>query len=310
MGIQDRDYYRDDGRSYLGSLVHGHPVTAWLVAINIGVFLFQLFARGSGVSPDGDRRGFDDLFVLQPDLVFFQGQVWRLFTCAFLHADLGHILFNLLFLWWFGSEVETIYGSPEFAALYFGSVLASSLAFCAAAASGMAGTTLSSTALGASGAVSAVMLVFACHYPYHRLLLFFFIPVPVWLLVAFQVLRDVSGLMGPGTGVAVAAHLGGAAFGLAYWLGGWRILNWLPGLPRLGRARPRLRVYRDAKPAPVPVPVSAPRDADPSEIDEQLEAKLDQVLAKVAEQGQASLTDGERQILFRASEIYKRRRGR
>ena len=57
-------------------------------------------------------------------------------------------------------------------------------------------------------------------------------------------------------------------------------------------------------PEPVPVSSAAPN----MQLDEHLEAKLDAVLEKVARFGQASLTDAERQILLKASEIYKRKR--
>src|SRR5262249_50253653 len=110
------------------------------------------------------------------------------------------------------------------------------------------------------------------------------------------------------TGSAVVVHLAGAAFGFLYYKNQWRVLNLLPNFRgwQRERARPKLRVYREEE-AAAPVPVAAP-SSGPADVDEQLEAKLDAVLEKVARFGQASLTDTERQILFRASEVYKRRR--
>ena len=86
----------------------------------------------------------------------------------------------------------------------------------------------------------------------------------------------------------------------------WRLMSLWPGLRswQRQRSRPRLRVYREEE-APQAAPVAAP----PPDMDvEQLEAKLDAVLEKVARQGRDSLTEGERQILLRASEVYKKRR--
>src|SRR5205823_491881 len=106
-------------------------------------------------------------------------------------------------------------------------------------------------------------------------------------------------------GVAVACHLGGAAFGFLYYHFQWRVLGWLPGriaLPRF-RPRPKLRVYR-----PQPRPEPGTGALPPSEADAQLEEELDAVLGKVARHGRDSLTERENQILMRASEIYKRRR--
>ena len=75
--------------------------------------------------------------------------------------------------------------------------------------------------------------------------------------------------------------------------------------------RPKLRVVvppvEEETPEPVGAPVqAAPRPAEAA--DEQLEAKLDAVLEKVSKHGQESLTPEEREILFKASELYKKRR--
>jgi hypothetical protein len=106
----------------------------------------------------------------------------------------------------------------------------------------------------------------------------------------------------------VTVHLAGAAFGFAYYKFQWRLLGSLPSLSawQRKRARPRLRVYHGDETEHEPAAVATP--ARSSDIDEQLEAKLDAVLEKVARTGKDSLTASERAILLQASEIYKRRR--
>jgi hypothetical protein len=126
------------------------------------------------------------------------------------------------------------------------------------------------------------------------------------LFVGFQVVQDAFIFLSKQkTNTAVAVHLAGAFFAFAYYKRHWRVLNWWGQLRSFfqQRARPRLRIYREEPRRPAPV--AAPLDADE---DDQLEAKLDAVLAKVARFGQGSLTDSERQILLRASEVYKKRR--
>jgi hypothetical protein len=153
------------------------------------------------------------------------------------------------------------------------------------------------------------LVLFAFHFPHHTVLLFFVLPVPVWALVVFQVLQDTFGLLsGQSMGTAVAVHLAGAGFAAAYHQFHWRLLNLWPKISfrQRQRTRPRLRVFKEEEPeTPQPVPVAAPQAGD---IDEQLEAKLDAVLEKVSRYGQASLTENEKQILLRASEVYKKRR--
>jgi hypothetical protein len=109
----------------------------------------------------------------------------------------------------------------------------------------------------------------------------------------------------------VQVHLAGAAFGFLYYKFQWRMMgvweeirSWF-GTARRFRPRPRLRVYREEEPA---TPVALPSGGPAREVDEHLEAQVDAVLEKVSRHGQASLTDHEREILFRASEVYKKKR--
>jgi membrane associated rhomboid family serine protease len=316
MGIYDRDYYRKDGGRFFHGLGGGQVCKA-LILVNVLFFVVQLATRQEvyylhrSVFVPG---WFENALILQPDKVL-HGEVWRLLTCAFLHStgDIFHILFNMLFLWWFGKEMEDMYGPWEFLTFYLTAAVAASLGYVAAAYLGLGGQRPQTPALGASGAVTAVMVLYACYYPSRPINLYFLLTIPVWLLVIFQVVKDFVGLFGmvPLGPVAFAAHLGGAAFGALYFWQKWRILAWLPR--RSDRAarparRPALKVYRDEEPAEPDEPLTAPAALPAGDSDEHLEAKLDEVLEKVAKHGQGSLSESERQILFRASEIYKRRR--
>jgi membrane associated rhomboid family serine protease len=310
MGIYDREYYRREGPGFLTSIALRGQVCKWLVIANIVVFVLQLITRRRVVDEWGHvlwaYGPVTDALVLNTQQVL-QGQVWRLLTYAFLHSpDIWqHIVFNMLFLWWFGADVEDLYGPREFLAFYLGSALAGGLLFQAAQmVQGEPGL-----CLGASGAVTAVMVLCALHFPNRIILLFFFLPLPIWVFVVFQVAQDAFYFLGGHkTGVAVAVHLGGAAFAFVYYKMQWRLTGLMPSLRtwKVRGARPRLRVYHAAEEeTPQPAHVAAPPLA--TDIDEQLEAKVDAVLEKVARFGQASLSDTERQILLRASEVYKKR---
>jgi hypothetical protein len=207
--------------------------------------------------------------------------------------------------------MEDLYGPKEFLAFYLVSAILGGIAFQLwAMSSGQA------VCLGASGAVTAVMVLFAFHYP-TRIIYMWFIPMPVWLFVAIGVGMDALGFLGSVHGVgahsttAVTVHLAGAGFGFAYYRFHWRLISWLPDFTAWKRYRTRsrskLRVYREEEPVRTPVAVAAPPSAG-AEVDEQLEAKLDAVLQKVSQSGKDSLTDSEQQILVRASEVYKKRR--
>jgi membrane associated rhomboid family serine protease len=308
MGIYDRDYYRREGPSFLGSIAERGQVCKWLIGINVVVFVLQLLTLQRGelghVISEGEIT---DRLILVPKLVL-QGEVWRLLTHAFLHSynSWGHILVNMVVLWWLGSEVEEIYGPKEFLALYLLSAVFAGAVQVLTELPMPGG--MEQRALGASGAISAVAVIFACHYPYRQVLLFFIIPMPMWLLVALFVGQDLlTFLLKMPTNIGVGAHLGGALFGFLYCKLHWRVLNLWPDFKRWRkRARPQLRIYREEEPpAPAPVAIAAPASTD---LDEHLEAKLDAVLEKMSQVGKENLTESERQILLKASEIYRKKR--
>jgi membrane associated rhomboid family serine protease len=311
MGIYDREYYRREGPSFLNSFALNGQACKWLIAVNIVVFVLQLITRPrlhgllmpDQYGPITEGLELDTIKVLH-------GEVWRLLSYAFLHSPdtWTHIVFNMLFLWWFGTDVEAVYGTREFLAFYLTAAVVGGLVFQGAALV----MHEEGRCIGASGAVTAVMVLCALHFPNRIILLFFFLPLPIWVFVFFQVAQDAFYFVGGiRTQTAVAVHLGGAGFAFLYYKMHWRVTSLLPSLPswKVRGARPRLRVYHagEDEVPPLRTHVSA-HPLTPAEVDEQLEAKLDAVLEKVARSGQASLTEPERQILMRASEVYKKRR--
>jgi membrane associated rhomboid family serine protease len=311
MGIYDREYYRKDGPSFLGSISSPGQACKWLIIINAVVFGVQLLTQERSYFGEDTAGPFTEAFWLDVTAVL-HGQVWRLLTYAFLHDPTTwmHVVFNMLFLWWFGSDVEELYGTREFLTFYLVAAFVGGVFFVIANQLGIRGE----VCLGASGAVTAAMVLCACHFPYRVIYLFFFLPIPIWVFILIQLAPDAYQFLialrhsDATTGhTAVAVHLAGAAFAFVYYQRNWRLSPlWtqLRGWQKQ-RRRPALRVYREE---PVPAPAAVRESSASGDIDEQMEAKVDAVLEKVARSGQDSLTDNERQILLRASEVYKRRR--
>jgi membrane associated rhomboid family serine protease len=320
MGIYDREYYRRSGPSFLGAFAGRGTVCKWLIGANVAFFVAQLLTN------DGVHQPFTDALQLDVGKVL-HGEVWRLLTYAFLHdpGDFFHILFNMLFLWWFGSDVEDLYGPREFLAFYLTAALFGGAAYAASVLAGFKDV----PALGASGAVTAVLVLCALHFPTRIIRVMWLIPVPIWLFVIFCVGYDLYTFLGRfETMTAVVIHLGGAAFALTYFKFQLRLCALWPSFKGWRRrpGAPRLKVYRDKAPAPRvfrPAPerdervrterdvvgVSSappPRPAAPD--DEQLEAQVDAILEKISRVGKENLTEGELQVLRRASEALKRRR--
>ena len=302
MGINDRDYVRREGPSFLGSFAERGLICKWLIGINIGVFLLQLLTP---VSRYNDP--FTDALVLNAQRVVFNGEIWRLLTYAFLHdtGNIFHLLFNMLFLWWFGSDIEDMYGPREFLAFYLVSAVLGGVAFTAAYLLGSA----SNLCLGASGAVTAVLVLYAFHYPRRVIYLFMLLPVPIWLFVAGLVAYDAYTLLSRQESlVAVTVHLGGAAFAFVYYKQHWRIMSLIHGLwpsflaTRRRLVRPHLRVYREEAPEPIRAAVAPAVDED------RIKVEMDEVLEKMSRVGRENLTENDLNVLRRASEILRRRR--
>ena len=163
----------------------------------------------------------EEWFELDPSKVVRQGQIWRLLTCAFCHDRFSvfHILFNMLFLYWFGRMLEPLYGSKEFLLFYLTAAVVSSICFVALCLF----TRDYTPAIGASGAVMAVVVLYAIHHPRERIYVFMLVPIEIRWLVLIYVIFDLHPVLlalagtPQNTGIANAAHLGGAAFGYLYW---------------------------------------------------------------------------------------------
>lgn len=309
MGIYDREYYRDGGGA-LRWFAGPAPATRTLIAINVAIYLVQILSR----LPVQDWLGATSAGI-------FRGlRLYELLTASFLHdpGNIFHIVWNMLFLWWFGSELEALLGSREFTFFYLSSAVLSTLGWAALDAFlGKGGGVM----IGASGAVTAVAVVITLLFPHRKILLFFIFPVPLWAFLVLYLGNDAFALVGelqgaPGTNRAFASHLTGALCGLLYRQSGVRLERLV--LPRF---RPRLRIVVPERREPARPRAASTvsrsdstrrvRDAGPSPglTQEQLDAQLDEVLAKIAREGRDALTDSERRVLDEASRRARQRRG-
>ena len=147
--------------------------------------------------------------------------VWTLVTAAFSHSELWHLAINMFVLWSFGTVLEHLWGTRVFALVYLAAAVVASVSHCAVSSFIMGQDNI--PALGASGAVSGLLLAYALHFPRHRILLFGIVPVPALAGVLAFVGLDLWGLVAQGRGgglpIGHGAHLGGALAGaLIYFL--------------------------------------------------------------------------------------------
>ncbi len=187
------------------------PVTFTLLILNAAVFAAWLYL---GQSP----------FMIENFLVsadgLAAGRWWTLLSSEFSHLIFLHFFLNMYVLATFGPIVEATIGSTRYVTFYLTAAIVASLGHAAVSAFLLGHPEL--PALGASGAISGVILLFAFLYPEARLLLLGIIPMPALVGVAVFVGLDIVGLIaqteGGGLPIGHGAHLGGALTGALYYL--------------------------------------------------------------------------------------------
>ncbi|KAK6903298.1 hypothetical protein I203_108563 [Kwoniella mangroviensis CBS 8507] len=184
-----------------------------LIGLNGGVFLLWQYAISSA-------QRFRDptlFFFLQKNFILnevnvFSGRIWTLVTSAFSHMSGSHIFVNCLGLYFLAPAAAGLMGSSAFLGLYLGAGIFSSL------------TSLTYHRLkrdrwmgseGASGAIYACLSFYGAMFPQSTVLMFFVIPMPVWVAISGIFAWDFYGaLFRPNSGTDSAGHLGGITYGL------------------------------------------------------------------------------------------------
>jgi len=197
------------------------PITQALILINVALYFLDDLLGG------GLFR-YMALWPLESGLFY----PWQVLTYAFLHGSIGHIFFNMLGLWMFGSELERIWGQRRYIEFLGASVLT-------AAATQLLISLLAghpNPTVGASGGLFGLLLAFGMMFP-ERTIMPLFPPIPMKAKVFVAVYGGIElflGVTGTSSGVAHFAHLGGM-------LGGWLMLRYWRGQPPFNRRGPRRR---------------------------------------------------------------------
>lgn len=200
---------------YQRSSVYGYmpglpPGVKWLLITNTAVFVLRYFA---GVF--GGAALFRD-FMLWPRAVWQEPLLsfWQPFTYLFLHGDFWHILFNMLALWMFGSDLERDWGTHFFLKYYFLCGVGAGL--CVVAADALLQGPGFPT-IGSSGAIYGVLLAFGLLYPDRIVLFSFLFPIKAkYFVMIIGAIAFMSSFGASGSGVSHVAHLGGMVFGYVY----------------------------------------------------------------------------------------------
>ena len=281
MGLYDRDYTRADFNSHYGrapqmrmSLPKVTPVVKWLLIINIAVFLLTFL-----IPPVGAL--IFHWFSVYPATLGMSLQLWRQITYQFIHADLGHVFWNMFILFFFGPMLERLWGGKKFLTFYLVCGAMGGLLYPMLAIVGWLDVAY---LVGASGSILGMLAAGAILFPNTMVLVFFVFPVRLVFVTLILAGISIITLLRPdqfSNAGGEAAHLGGMAAGAIYVFFKGRLPKFKLKT-RPGRWEKQMAEKRD------------------------LQLELDRILQKVHDTGIHSLTRSEKKILQKATEAQQR----
>ncbi|MBX3420200.1 MAG: rhomboid family intramembrane serine protease [Pirellulaceae bacterium] len=291
MGIYDRHYYSDnlENMSFSWS---SRSIISTIIIINVLVQVIELFL--------GHENSLSQLLWLKAEHLGQPLHWYRFLTYGFVHSpDIKHILFNMAALFFLGQAVEQKYGRWEFLRFYLTTLVVCGVAW---AISHVIEQNHSVVLIGASGAVTAVSMLFVFAHPTSVLRIWGIIPVRAWvvgvMIVASNLLGNLRVDVNNTTQVAYDVHLYGALFAAVYFfakfdlsfMGDW----WSKLVWRLPKRRPKLKVHNPAGRRP--------------DVSQRAQAEADRILDKIHREGQDSLTVKERKFIEDYSQQLRRQR--
>ncbi len=181
-----------------------------IIGLNLVVFFMWQLAAANGA-----WRDFMVVNFLVSPYHLAHGLWWTILTSAFSHAAFWHFAINMIVLWSFGAVLERLWGIRVFTSFYLIAAIVSSLTYCGVALWFLDQPTV--PALGASGAITGLLMAYALIFPKQKILLLGIIPIPAFIGVMAFISWDIWGLFvqrnGGGLPIAHGAHLGGALAG-------------------------------------------------------------------------------------------------
>jgi membrane associated rhomboid family serine protease len=273
-----------------------------LIYINIGIFVVvQLIIVLLKLYPGIDIEGWFNYWLAFPsNFVEFIHKPWTIITYMFMHADIWHILFNLLWLYWFGQIFLQYLDQRKMLGVYLlGGICGAVLyALVFNISPTFEYVKYGSNMVGASAAIMAVVISISVITPNYSVQLFLIGPVKLKYIALVTVVIDLISIQSSNAGGHIA-HIGGAIFGYLYAVQyqkgkdiSGKFIAFLERILSLLKWRKRMRVT-----------YKRPLDDmeyNRNKIDQQKE--IDRILDKIAKGGYGSLTREEKEFLFRSSQ--------
>jgi membrane associated rhomboid family serine protease len=254
--------------------------------INVTATIERLFIQTNYITLYTNK--FFNLSAFLPNLL---RSFWSPFTYMFMHHGIFHMLFNMLWFYWFGQIFEEYLGNKRIFGLYLLGGFAGAFLFIVGLNSipafVSAHTAASDGIVGASTAVMTIVVATATLLPNYTLSFILIGPVKLKWIAIFYVLVDFLGLDAYSNGEEIA-HLGGALMGFVYIKQLQSGTDWISIISSWFKPRPNLKI--------VSTNMSQKSAGRPRQED------IDFILDKISKSGYDSLSKNEKEILFRASD--------
>ena len=229
--------------------------------------------------------------ALTSDLNILITRPWTLIGYAFFHHGFGHLFFNMMVLHFSSMLFLTFFNARQFLGLYLMSVLFSGVAFVM----GYYFLHLSSTLVGASGAIMAILVATTTYRPVMTVRLLFFGNVKLWHITAVILVLDFMQFRIENTGGHIA-HLAGAFFGFIFikLLQNGIDLSRIINIPiQKSRRTPFKKVHKNYS-------KSTLKQSSRIVVKDKTQQQIDEILDKISQSGYDCLTQEEKEFLFKA----------
>ena len=264
-----------------------------LIYINLGVFLLVQIAGLIFFLSGQENNLLVDYLSVPADINALALQPWSIFTYMFLHEGFMHILFNLLWLFWFGRIFLEFLDYKKLLSLYIYGGIFGAIFFIIAYNLFPVFDPIKhySVALGASASVLAIVIAISTYVPNYTINLMFIGAVKIKYIAMFSIILDILSISGGNAGGHIA-HLGGALFGYLFALQLRTKKRSSNGFANPFKRKKKVRVTHK----------NIPKDDQTYNVNKaKNQVQIDKILEKISKSGYSSLTKEEKEILFSAS---------
>jgi membrane associated rhomboid family serine protease len=273
-----------------------------IIYINIGVFILITIATLIGVLLVKPEIADITLRLLSvpSSLSSLITRPWTLVTYMFLHKDIWHILFNMLWLYWFGKIFLEYLDQRKFVAVYLLGGISGAILYIFSfnVFPAFAGVVADSVAIGASASVLAIVIAIAAYVPDYTVQLLLlgrvkikYVALAIFVFTSFMDFSNNSG--------GKLAHIGGAIFGYCYTLNlrqgrdiGKSINKFIDAIVTLFKPRKKLKVTHK----------KAANEYEYNKTKAEHQSRINAILDKISKGGYDSLTKEEKETLFKESQ--------